>query len=204
MAQLKAENTHYTLVITSLTKVHICILFALLFPIRTSYPLHVNHLWQPQPESQGLSALPRCWAICGCYIWICSVNYMDFLWMQTGRARGVPVHQPGQKSKREVGEVDLVSGSRRVNRECVRQGEWTQTSMIAEHAVSYGVGKGQGDEERAREDGNTTALSPNSGFPAAWINILYSEQNVSRSGSALSSVNSYKLGKLCRLLPWHL
>lgn len=41
--------------------------------------------------------------------------------------------------------------------------------MIGVHAVSYGVGERQGDEERdwERDDGNTTALSPNSGFPAA-------------------------------------
>ena len=33
---------------------------------------------------------------------------------------------------------------------------------------------------------------------------FYIQQNVSRSGSAESSVNSRKLGKLCRLLHWHL
>lgn len=60
------------------------------------------------------------------------------------------------------------------------------------------------ERDWGKDDGNTTALSPNSGFPAARINILYSEQNVSGSGSAQSSVNSHKLGKLCSLLHWHL
>lgn len=114
----------------------------------------------------------------------------------------------GLGSGQRGGGAERVSGGRRVNRKCVRRGEWTQTTMIGVHAVSYRVGEIQRAGEKRgpgeRDDGNTTALSPNSGFPAAWINISYSEQNVSRSGSAESSVNSHKLGKLRGFLHWHL
>lgn len=143
VAKFKAVDTHYTVAIISLTKVHISIPFFLLFPIRMCFPLLLNDFWQPLPESGGLSPLPRCWAIGWCSIWICTENYMDFHGCRLQGLGGVLVHQSGRWSER--GGVSWV----RVNRKCVRRGEWTQTSMIGVHAVSYGVGERQGVEERA-------------------------------------------------------
>lgn len=188
MAKLRAEDTLYMVGNYKCYKIHIKISL----PIRICFLLHVNECRRPLSKSLGLAPLPQRRATCWCRIWIRSVNEMDFHGCGRQRLEGISLAS-GQREAEWIGSA----WKENKNKICVRQREPTQTPCKLESGVKMKT-------EREGGDVNTTALSLNSEFPAAWINILHSEQNVSRSGSAEGRVNSHKLGKLGRLLRRHL